>query len=123
MADVLIMPNLLPEINKLTLTRSDLANSVNQEVGLSNTESIKLVNVLLNKLEQALVSGENIKLSGFGTFAAKDKSERVGRNPKTGKIVVIEPRRVVVFKPSEKLKSRVNTALSEKGREREYAKL
>ena len=106
------MRQILPRPKTYTLTKSDITHSIYREIGLSQKESSELVKSIFSKIESALVSGETVKLAGFGTFATRDKSERIGRNPKTGKAVVIAPRRVLTFKPSEKLNARVNKALS-----------
>jgi integration host factor subunit alpha len=95
-----------------TLTRADLADAVNREVGLSRQESAQLVEAVLDLVASTLVEGESVKLSSFGSFVLREKNGRVGRNPKTGQEVPIDPRRVLVFKPSQVLKDRVDTALS-----------
>jgi len=91
-----------------TITRADLSEVVYQKVGLSRTESAALVELVLTELADSLARGENVKLSSFGSFIVRQKGERVGRNPKTGEEVPIEPRRVMVFKPSNILKQRIN---------------
>ena len=91
-----------------TVTRADLSEAVYQKVGLSRTESAALVETVLTELCDCLANGETVKLSSFGSFVVRDKGERVGRNPKTGIEVPIEPRRVMVFKPSNVLKARIN---------------
>lgn len=91
-----------------TITRADLSEAVYQEVGLSRNESAQLVEVILEEVSQALVSGQNVKLSSFGSFLLRDKNGRVGRNPKTGEEVPIDPRRVLVFRPSQMMRDRVN---------------
>jgi len=91
-----------------TVTRADLSEAVYQKVGLSRTESAALVELVLDELCDCLAKGETVKLSSFGSFVVRDKGERVGRNPKTGIEVPIEPRRVMVFKPSNVLKARIN---------------
>ncbi len=91
-----------------TITRADLAEAVYQQVGLSRNESADLVEVLLNEISNTLIAGDNVKISSFGSFTIREKGERVGRNPKTGEEVPIEPRRVMVFKPSNILKQRIN---------------
>jgi integration host factor subunit alpha len=93
-----------------TLTRSDLSEAVYREVGLSRNESAELVESILRHVSGALVAGETVKISSFGTFASRDKGQRIGRNPKTGEEVPIEPRRVLVFRPSHILKDRINAA-------------
>lgn len=90
-----------------TLTRMDLSESVFREVGLSRNESADLVETVLDHISDALVNGENVKISSFGTFSIRDKSERIGRNPKTGEEVPIKPRRVLTFRPSHLMKERV----------------
>ena len=95
-----------------TVTRADLAEAVYQRVGLSRTESSELVEMVLSEISGCLESGETVKLSSFGSFVVRDKGERVGRNPKTGEEVPIEPRRVLVFKPSAVLKQRINESLA-----------
>lgn len=91
-----------------TITRADLSEAVYQEVGLSRNESAQLVEVILEEVSQALVGGQNVKLSSFGSFLLRDKNGRVGRNPKTGEEVPIDPRRVLVFRPSQMMRDRVN---------------
>lgn len=97
-----------------TVTRADLCEAVYQKVGLSRTESAHLVEVVLDEISACIVSGEPVKLSSFGSFIVRQKNERIGRNPKTGEEVPISPRRVMVFKPSNVLKERVNAALTNK---------
>jgi len=91
-----------------TVTRADLSEAVYQKVGLSRTESASLVESVLAEICDCLARGETVKLSSFGSFIVRDKGQRVGRNPKTGIEVPIDPRRVMVFKPSNVLKSRIN---------------
>lgn len=102
------MVDALPKLNARTITRVDLAEAVYRCVGLSRKESGALVQMVLNELSDALAQGETAKLSSFGSFVVRSKSERVGRNPKTGIEVPITQRRVLVFKPSSVLKGRVN---------------
>ncbi|MGR3502831.1 integration host factor subunit alpha [Pseudaestuariivita sp.] len=90
-----------------TLTRMDLSEAVFREVGLSRNESADLVEAVLGHMSGALVSGEQVKISSFGTFSVRDKAARVGRNPKTGEEVPINPRRVLTFRPSHLMKDRV----------------
>jgi integration host factor subunit alpha len=85
---------------------------VYQEVGLSRSESAKLVDSVLDEISDALVRGETFKAASFGTFAIRQKGERIGRNPKTGEKVPILPRRVLVFRASTALKNRMNESLS-----------
>ena len=90
-----------------TLTRMDLAEAVFREVGLSRHESAQLVESVLGHISDALVRGEQVKISSFGTFSVRDKNERIGRNPKTGEEIPITARRVVTFHASQKLKGEV----------------
>lgn len=91
-----------------TITRADLSEAVYQKVGLSRTESTALVELVLREISDCLAKGETVKLSSFGSFVVRQKGQRVGRNPKTGVEVPIPPRRVMVFKPSNILKSKIN---------------
>jgi integration host factor subunit alpha len=91
-----------------TLTRADLTDAVYRRVGLSRSESAALVESVLDEICDALVRGETVKLSSFGSFVVRSKGERIGRNPKTGVEVPITPRRVMVFKPSNTLKAAIN---------------
>jgi len=90
-----------------TLTRMDLAEAVHSEVGLSRNDSSQLVESVLGHISDALVRGESVKISSFGTFSVRQKAARVGRNPKTGEEVPIHPRRVLTFRPSHLMKERV----------------
>ncbi len=91
-----------------TLTRARLAESIYSEVGLSRNESADLLELVLERMAVVLEGGESVKISGFGTFSVRQKGRRIGRNPKTGVEVPILPRRVLVFRPSQVLKARVN---------------
>jgi len=86
----------------------DLSEAVFREVGLSRNESADLVETVLKEMSDALVAGETVKISSFGTFSVRQKTARVGRNPKTGEEVPITPRRVLTFRPSHLMKERVN---------------
>ncbi len=90
-----------------TLTRADLADAINRRIGLSRSEALTMVESILVMMSDALADGENVKISGFGTFLLRDKAERLGRNPKTGIEVPITPRRVLTFRASKMLKERV----------------
>ncbi|GGF28457.1 integration host factor subunit alpha [Aliidongia dinghuensis] len=94
-----------------TVTRAQLSEAVYQEVGLSRNESADLVETVLGEISNALSRGEMVKISSFGSFAVRQKGERVGRNPKTGEEVPIEPRQVLVFRASHVLKDQINTTL------------
>ncbi|MDJ1156922.1 integration host factor subunit alpha [Chelatococcus sp. SYSU_G07232] len=96
-----------------TVTRADLCEAVYQKVGLSRTESASLVELVLSEMCDCLARGETVKLSSFGSFVVREKGRRIGRNPKTGVEVPIEPRRVMVFKPSNVLRARINGLLPE----------
>jgi integration host factor subunit alpha len=96
-----------------TITRADLSESVFQEVGLSRNESSDLVETILAEVVEALARGESVKISSFGSFTVRDKGQRVGRNPKTGQEVPILPRRVLVFRASNVLKSLINGTTGE----------
>ncbi|SHK77090.1 integration host factor subunit alpha [Roseovarius marisflavi] len=90
-----------------TLTRMDLSEAIFREVGLSRNDAAQLVESVLDHMSDALVNGEHVKISSFGTFSVRDKTARVGRNPKTGEEVPINPRRVLTFRPSHLMKDRV----------------
>jgi integration host factor subunit alpha len=91
-----------------TVTRAHLTETIYAQVGLSRNESAGLLDTVLERMSQALQSGESVKISGFGTFSVRQKGRRIGRNPKTGVEVPILPRRVLVFRPSQVLKAHVN---------------
>ena len=93
-----------------TITRVQLTEAVYQEVGLSRNESSELVESLLSEVSAALVRGEMVKFSSFGSFSVRDKNERIGRNPKTGEEVPIVSRRVITFRASQVLKSAINVS-------------
>jgi integration host factor subunit alpha len=90
-----------------TLTRADLADVVHREIGLSRAESANIVERILHHLCASLSDGENVKISGFGSFILRDKGERIGRNPKTGVEVPIAPRRVLTFRASQITRERI----------------
>ncbi|GAB6053636.1 integration host factor subunit alpha [Magnetospira thiophila] len=91
-----------------TITRAQLSEAVYQEVGLSRNESADLLEAVLNEVTDALGRDETVKISSFGSFSIRSKGERIGRNPKTGEEVPILPRKVLVFRPSQVLKARIN---------------
>jgi len=93
-----------------TLTRADLSDAVHREIGLSRADSATMVEKVLGLMCEAMAKGENVKISGFGTFVLRDKGERVGRNPKTGIEVPIAPRRVLTFRASNMLRDRIAAA-------------
>lgn len=90
-----------------TLTRADLAEAINRKLGFSRSESLDLVEAILRNMCHGLGQGENVKISGFGTFLLRDKTQRIGRNPRTGVEVAITPRRVLTFRASQMLKERI----------------
>ncbi len=91
----------------MALTKADMAKSLYNEMGLNTREARELVALFFQELEASLAEAEPIRLSGFGNFDLRDKSERPGRNPKTGENIPIPARRVVTFRPGQKLKARV----------------
>jgi integration host factor subunit alpha len=90
-----------------TLTRADIAEVLHREVGLSRADSANLVEQILGHMCAALTNGQNVKISGFGSFVLRDKGERIGRNPKTGIEVPIAPRRVLTFRASQMMRDRI----------------
>ena len=99
-----------------TLTRADLADAVVRKIGLPRNESQELVELVLDQISSALSRGEGVKLSSFGSFGVREKGERIGRNPKTGEEVPITPRRVLVFRASTSMKTRINGGLARNGK-------
>lgn len=96
-----------------TLTRADLAEALVEKIGLPRNESQELVELVLSEISDALAKGEPVKLSSFGSFGIREKGQRIGRNPKTGEEVPITPRRVLVFRPSNIMKDRINAGLAQ----------
>jgi len=99
-------------MSEQTVTRAQLSDAVYQEVGLSRNESADLLELVLNEMVAALERGESVKISSFGSFSIRSKGKRIGRNPKTGEEVPILPRKVLVFRASQLLKSRINDGLA-----------
>ena len=91
----------------MALTKADIAESLYEDLGLNKREARELVEIYFDELKEALSNGKQVKLSGFGNFDLRDKKERPGRNPKTGESIPISARRVVTFKPGQKLKNKV----------------
>ena len=91
------------------LTKADLAEMLFEELGLNKREAKEIVEMFYSEISQALETNDSVKLSGFGNFELRDKSSRPGRNPKTGEEIPISARRVVTFKPGQKLKARVES--------------
>jgi integration host factor subunit alpha len=97
-----------------TLTRADLAEALVNKVGLPRNDSQEMVELVLKEISASLAKGDQVKLSSFGSFGIRSKTERIGRNPKTGQEVPITPRRVLVFRPSNIMKERINAGLGGK---------
>ena len=97
----------------MTLTKSDIVEDLNNEIGLNKREAKELVDLFFNDIKNLLSEGHEVKLSGFGNFQLRDKSPRPGRNPRTGEDVEISARRVVTFKSGQKLKESVKTLTNE----------
>lgn len=98
-------------MNKIgTLTRAELSESIHQKIGLSRAECQTLVEAILDRMSDALLGGELVKIAGFGTFQIREKAARTGRNPKTGVEVPIDPRKVLTFRASQKMRDRINAA-------------
>ena len=91
------------------LTKADMAENLYEELGLNKREAKEFVEMFFEEIRSALESGNQVKLSGFGNFDLRDKNQRPGRNPKTGEEIPISARRVVTFRPGQKLKSRVES--------------
>jgi integration host factor subunit alpha len=90
------------------MTKADIVETIYEKVGLSKRESARIVDLIFDIIKGKLENGENIKLSGFGSFAVRDKKARRGRNPQTGEEITISARRVLSFKPSDVLRKRIN---------------
>ena len=95
-----------------TITRADLAEALHRRMGISRTDCAKYVELVLEEIFEAIVARDDVKLSSFGAFTVRAKTERVGRNPKTGKEATITARLVVTFKPSNVLRHRVNNGFT-----------
>lgn len=91
-----------------TITRSDVAEAIYEEIGLSRKDSSDILDMILDEIVKELEQGNDVKLSSFGTFSLRDKKERSGRNPKTGVEAVISSRRVISFKPSQTMRKIIN---------------
>ena len=91
-----------------TITRADVAETIYEEIGLSRKDSTDILDMILGEIVQELTSGNDVKLSSFGTFSLRDKKARAGRNPKTGVEAVISSRRVISFKPSQTMRKIIN---------------
>lgn len=91
----------------MALTKAEIAERLYEELGLNKREAKELVEIFFEEIRGALQNGDQVKLSGFGNFDLRDKKQRPGRNPKTGEEIPITARRVVTFRPGQKLKARV----------------
>ena len=91
----------------MSLTKADIADRLFDEVGLNKREAKEFVDAYFEMIRAALENGKNVKLSGFGNFQLREKNQRPGRNPKTGEEIPISARRVVTFRPGQKLRARV----------------
>lgn len=91
----------------MTLTKADMTEALFDEMGLNKREAKELVDCFFDEIRKSLASGDQVKLSGFGNFDLCEKSQRPGRNPRTGEVIPITARRVVAFRPGQKLKARV----------------
>jgi integration host factor subunit alpha len=94
--------------NSSTLTKADIADNLAETFGFNKRESKELVEQFYEEITEILISGEQVKLSGFGNFELRDKAPRPGRNPRTGEDVPISARRVVTFKPGQKLRAHID---------------
>ncbi|MCV6604360.1 MAG: integration host factor subunit alpha [Porticoccaceae bacterium] len=101
------------------LTKADLAEMLFDELGLNKREAKELVELFFEEIRASLENNEQVKLSGFGNFDLRDKSTRPGRNPKTGEEIPISARRVVTFKPGQKLKTKVESRIDDAGSEQQ----
>lgn len=99
----------------MALTKADMAERLFEQLGFSKREAKQLVESFFEEIRTALEQGEQVKLSGFGNFDLRDKNQRPGRNPKTGEEIPISARRVVTFRPGQKLKARVDRYQAEDG--------
>jgi integration host factor subunit alpha len=93
-----------------TMTKADIIEAIYQKIGYSKKEAADLVELVFDTIKDTLAKGEKIKISGFGNFVVRDKKARTGRNPQTGDAIKITERRVLTFKPSQVLRTEVNTS-------------
>lgn len=91
------------------MTKADIVERISEKTGFSKKESIELVELLFETMKDTIACGENLKISGFGHFTVKEKSDRRGRNPQTGEEITIEARRILTFKPSQLLRLSINS--------------
>ncbi|AOM40331.1 integration host factor subunit alpha [Xenorhabdus nematophila] len=95
----------------MALTKAEMSENLFEKLGISKRDAKDLVEIFFEEVRRSLENGEQVKLSGFGNFDLRDKNQRPGRNPKTGEDIPITARRVVTFRPGQKLKNRVEKAL------------
>lgn len=93
----------------MALTKAEISEALAESLGMNKRDAKDMVELLFEEVRQALERGESVKVSGFGNFDLRDKNQRPGRNPKTGQDIPISARRVVTFKPGQKLKARVES--------------
>ncbi len=98
----------------MTITKADLATLLHENLGVNKREAAEIVMAFFEEISTELATGETVKLSGFGNFDLRDKNQRPGRNPKTGEEIPISARRVVTFRPGQKLKARVEAYVGAK---------
>jgi integration host factor subunit alpha len=94
------------------MTKADIAERIQAGTGLTKKESVEMMEAVFSIMKSTLESGENLKVSGFGSFIVKKKADRRGRNPQTGESITIEARRILTFKPGGVLKDQINKELS-----------
>ena len=95
------------------MTKADIVERIHQKIGFSKKESAEMVETVFSILKSTLEEGEKIKIAGFGNFVVKQKADRRGRNPQTGETITIDARRILTFKPSQVLKSAINSSAKE----------
>ena len=92
----------------MALTKVEMVNSIADQIGYPKNQASEIVEILLEIIKRSLESGDDVLISGFGKFQVKEKKERKGRNPATGNDMMLEPRKVVTFRCSGKLRIRIN---------------
>jgi integration host factor subunit alpha len=92
----------------MTLTKANIVDAVAEQIGYPKNQSSEMIETLLEIIKRSLESGEDVLISGFGKFCVKEKRERRGRNPATGEDMMLEPRRVVTFNCSRRLRDKIN---------------
>lgn len=122
-------PNLSSTLNgsqggrrTVAMTKADIVETLYEKVGFSKKEAADLVELVFETIKNTLSQGDKIKISGFGNFIVREKRSRVGRNPQTGQTIEISSRRVLTFRPSQVLRSEVNTSLEGKPMENMVSK-